>query len=149
MQDHSDRPLAQGQGLLTDDIRDRISFSKHDYFEAQPCRDMAAFILRQCLHSWGDREAVKMLKAIVPGLENSAPGTPLLINEVIMSEPGVQPRLKEQEQRRMDMLMMVVCGGKERTVAQYEILLKEADPRYEISRVYDVGALGLIEVHLR
>ena len=45
--------------------------------------------------------------------------------------------------------MLVNCGSKQRTKAEFEALLKEADPRYEIQNVYDDGPLGLLEVYLK
>ena len=141
--------LTEGQKLLTDDIRDRISFSKQSFFEPQPYKDAAAFFLRQCVHNWANRDVVIMFKCLVPGLEASAPETPLLINDVVLPEAGTVPRLKEREMRQDDIAMMVIVGAKERTKAEFNALLKEADARYEIRKVYDVGTLGLLEVYLK
>jgi hypothetical protein len=47
------------------------------------------------------------------------------------------------------MVMLVNCGAKQRTKAEFESLLKQADPRYEIRNVYDNGPLGLLEVYLK
>ena len=46
------------------------------------------------------------------------------------------------------MVMLVNCGARQRTKAEFELLLKEADPRYEIRNVFDNGPLCLLEVHL-
>lgn len=141
--------LAEGQKLLTDDIRDRISFSKQSFFEPQPYKDAAAFLIRQCTHNWADHDVVTMFKSMIPGLEGSAPDTPLLINDIVLPEARTVPRHKEREMRQADMVMMVSFGAKQRTKAEFEALLKEADPRYEIHKVHDTGALGLIEVYLK
>jgi hypothetical protein len=90
-----------------------------------------------------------MFKAVVPGLEGSAATTPLLINDIVLPEPGTVPRLHEREMRQADMVMMVCFGAKQRTKEEFEALLKEADERYYIHKVHDQGALGLLEVYLK
>ncbi|KAI0013980.1 S-adenosyl-L-methionine-dependent methyltransferase [Xylariaceae sp. FL0662B] len=149
VQDETDEMLAQGEKLLTDDVRDRVSFAKANFFEPQPYKGAAAYLLRQCAHNWADHDVVTILKAVVPGLEGSAPDTPLLINEILLPEPGTVPRYREREMRQADMVMMVSFGAKQRTKAEFDALLKEADPRYEIRKVHDRGALGVLEVHLK
>jgi hypothetical protein len=128
---------------------DCVSFSKANFFEPQPYKGAAAYLLRQCADNWADHDVVTMFKAVVPGLEGSAPDTPFLINDIVMPEPGTVPRLWEREMRQADMVMMVSFGAKQRTKAEFEALLKEADPRYEIRNVHDQGALGVLEVYLK
>ncbi|RYP28273.1 hypothetical protein DL767_007293 [Monosporascus sp. MG133] len=149
VQDETDDMLAQGQKLLTDDVRDRVYFAKASFFEPQPYKGAAAYLLRQCVHNWADHDVVTMFKSVVPGLEGSAPNTPLLINEIVLPEPGTVPRYWEREMRQADMVMMVSFGAKQRTKAEFDALLKEADPRYEIRKVHERGALGLLEVYLK
>ena len=149
MQDGSTDMLAQGKALLGDDVRARVSFMEHNFFEPEPLRDVAAFIMRQCTHNWCDRDVVTMFKCIVPGLEGSKPGTPFLINDIVMPEPGTWPRHAERGLRQIDMIMLVGFGAKQRTTAEFNALLKQADPRYEIRKVHADGPLGLLEVHLQ
>ncbi|KAG5748741.1 hypothetical protein H9Q70_008597 [Fusarium xylarioides] len=148
VQDDSEDMLSDGQRLLTPDIQDRIAFQKQSFFAPQPCRDVAAFVIRQCTHNWADDGVIVMFKSVVPGLEGSSPDTPLLINDIVMPEAGTIPRLKERAMREADMVMMVSFGAKQRTKAEFGVLLKKADPRFVIRKVHDTGALGLLEVHL-
>lgn len=141
--------LAEGEKLLTDDTRGRVSFMPHSFFNSQPVKQAGAFLLRYGTHNWCDRDVVAIFKAMVPGLEASAPDAPLLINDIIVPEPGTLPRYLEREVRRMDMTMLVGCGSKERTRAEFEALLKEADPRYEIRSVKMEEYRGILEVYLR
>ena len=47
-------------------------------------------------------------------------------------------------------LLIVSFGAKQRTKSEFEVLLKEADPRYVIHSVWGEGEpLGLLEVHLQ
>lgn len=143
--------LASGQRLLTPDVRGRVTFTQANFFAPQAHPGASAYLIRQCTHNWADHDVVTMLKAVVPGLEGSAPGTPLLINDMIMPEPGAKgvPRVWELERRHADMVMLVCYGAKQRTVSEFGKLLKEADPRYVIRKVHaESGALGLLEVYL-
>ncbi|KAH7629298.1 hypothetical protein B0T09DRAFT_308306 [Sordaria sp. MPI-SDFR-AT-0083] len=54
--------------------------------------DAAAFLIRQCTHNWADKDVVTIFKAFVPGLKNSSPETPLLINDITIPKPGTWPR---------------------------------------------------------
>jgi hypothetical protein len=150
VQDGDAAMLALGPKLLSDSVRGRISFTHANFFEPQQHLGASAYLIRQCTHNWADHHVVKILKAIVPGLEGSAPGTPLLINDMIMPEPGSEvARLWERERRQADMVMLVCYGAKQRTISEFNALLKEADSRYVLSKVHgEKGALGLLEVYL-
>lgn len=141
--------LAQGSRLLSDGVRDRISFTKANFFEPQQYQGASAYLIRQCTHNWADHDVVTMFKSVVPGLEGSDPKTPLLINDMILPEPGSgAERMWERERRQADMVMLMCFGAKQRTVGEFKSLLKEADSRYVIRKVHEQGALGLLEVYL-
>ena len=149
VQDGNDAMLAQGPRLLSDDVRDRISFTKANFFKPQQFKGASAYLIRQCTHNWADHDVVTMLKSVVPGLEGSDPKTPLLINDMILPEPRSEvERMWERERRQADMVMLMCFGAKQRTVAEFKSLLNEADSRYVIRKVYEQGALGLLEVYL-
>ena len=80
--------LAQGQGLLDEDNSDHIAFTRANFFESQQYMGASVYFIRQCTRNWADHNVITILKAIVFGLEGSAPGTPLLINNMILPEPG-------------------------------------------------------------
>ncbi len=143
--------LALGPKLLSPDLKGRISFSKANFFEPQKHFGATAYLIRQCTHNWANSDVVKIFKSMVPALEGSAPGTPLLINDMLLPEPGTtMERIWERERRHADMVMLVCYGAKERTVKEFDKLLKEADERFMIKKVHneDQGELGMIEVYL-
>ncbi|KAF5496807.1 O-methyltransferase sol2 [Colletotrichum siamense] len=109
VQDSADMHVA-GQSLLTDDTRGRVTFMQHSFFDPQPVGDAAAFILRACALNWCDARVVDMFRALVPGLESSKPGTPLLINDMILPEQGVLTRDVERGMRQIDLIMLVGFG---------------------------------------
>ncbi|KAL8788411.1 MAG: hypothetical protein Q9195_007290 [Heterodermia aff. obscurata] len=151
VQDGDPAMLAQGSSLLTPATRDRISFTQASFFEPQPFLGAAVYLLRQCTHNWADPAVVTMFKAMVPALEASAPETPLLVNDMILPEPGAEgvQRMWERERRQADVVMMMCFGAKQRTVEEFKKLLREADERFVVRKVHDEWApLGLLEVYL-
>ncbi|KAI1801100.1 hypothetical protein F4811DRAFT_536036 [Daldinia bambusicola] len=53
-----------------------------------------------------------------------------------MPVPGSLPIVDENTLRQMDVLMFVVLSVKQRSVAEFETFLRNADERYEIKYVY-------------
>lgn len=140
--------LAQGRDSLPDDLRERVTYLQHSFFDPQPVQNAVAFLIRQVTHNWADRDVVKIFKSLVPGFEHSGPNTPLLINDIIIPEPGAWPRHQERIARQIDIGMLINFNAKQRSKKEFETLLKEADPRYEIRDVFDDGPLGLLVVYL-
>jgi hypothetical protein len=146
--------LAQGRAILsttgdTSSLSSRITFTQHDFLTPQPVRNAAAFIIRQCTHNWSDADVVRIFQSLVPGLEGSVAGTPLLINDTILPEAGAVSAYEERALRQMDMLMMVGLGAKQRSRREFVELLKRADERFVVKRVRAEGSMGLLEVVLR
>ncbi|KAI1160822.1 S-adenosyl-L-methionine-dependent methyltransferase [Nemania serpens] len=136
------------QDIFTTDIVDRVSFREHDFFNPQPVRNASAVFIRQCLHNWCDSDVIKILRALIPALENSAVDASILINDTIMREPGILPLHEERGLWQMDMLTLLALGAKQRSRAEIEHLWLEADPRYRVLKVRAEGSVGLIEVKL-
>ncbi|KAL8883361.1 MAG: hypothetical protein Q9192_007215 [Flavoplaca navasiana] len=149
VQDSNADMLAEGRDSVDDALLGRVTYQQHSFFDCQPTTDAAAFLIRQCTHNWADKDVVRIFRSFVPGLEKSSPKTPLLVNDIIIPEPGTWPRHQERVVRQVDMVMLVNCGAKQRTKAEFESLLTEADPRYEIRNAFDNGPLGLLEVYLK
>jgi 6-hydroxytryprostatin B O-methyltransferase len=51
--------------------------------------------------------------------------------------------------RSLDLSMMIVLNGKERTRSDWENLVAMADPRLKILSVSVPGALGIVEIGLK
>lgn len=141
--------LSEGKDTLSTNLKDRVAYNQHSFFDPNPIKNASAFLIRQCTHNWADQDVVRIFKGFVSGLENSSPQTPLLINDIIIPEPGVLPRHEERKLRQVDMVMLVNCGAKQRTEAEFKALLTQADSRYKIRNVFTDGPLGLLEVYLQ
>lgn len=141
--------LLQCQGEEIQDLDGRVTFQQHNFFEPQPVHDADALLLRQCLHNNNDSDCIKIIRAVVPALEKSKEDTSFLINDVIMPESGTTTRYEEHHLRQVDFCMMALLGAKQRTEQEFRNLLRAADPRLHIVKVYhNPLGVGLLQVRL-
>lgn len=112
---------------------DRVEFETHNYYDPQPRTDADAFILRRCLHNNSDSDCIRILRAVVPGLEAGGPTTRLLVIEKILPAwNAYSTRHKTKMLRREDIIMMISAGGKERTLEEFQALAAAADERFQV-----------------
>jgi acetylserotonin N-methyltransferase len=98
--------------------RDRIDIVAGDFFEDQlPAADLYA--LGRVLHDWSNDKIGLLLRKILSQLPS---GGALLIAEKLLNEDGVGPVAANMQ----SLNMLVVTEGMERSLSQYERLLREA-----------------------
>ena len=103
---------------------DRLRLVGGDFF-ADPLPVADAYVLMEVLHDWADEDAARILTAV---RRAAAPGARLIVVEVLVPEtPG------PDHSKVLDIIMLAVTGGRERTRDQYEKLL--ADAGFELERV--------------
>jgi hypothetical protein len=147
VQDLSQHQLESTASTLVD----RIRFQQYDYFEPQPVRDAGVYLCRAIFHNRTDSDSVKMLKALLPALENRSDDPRILLNDIIVPEraEGNITRCEENQHRQLDLLMLALFGAKERTEKDWMNLLREVDERLEIVKIqYNARGAGLLEVRL-
>ena len=99
-------------------IGDRCAVVAGDFFDAVP--DGGSFyVLAQILHDWDDDHCVKILRNC---REAMLPGAKLLIIEQV-----IPPRNEPSLGKWLDLHMLVLVGGRERTEAEYASLLRAGD----------------------
>jgi hypothetical protein len=135
------RPELRGIVLdLPETVRDealfggRIEFVAGSFFESVPEGD--TYVLSGILHDWPDEDAGRILRTMRAAAPSHAR---LLINESVI-EPGNEP----DAAKWLDLLMLVLAGGRERDEAQWRELLENAG--WEPLRL---PADGLIEARAR
>jgi O-methyltransferase len=113
----------------------RLSLAGGDFF-VDPLPPADAYLLMEVLHDWPDSEAVAILRAI---RRAAAPGASVLIIEDVLPEEQADPRA-----RTLDVLMLMVTGGRERSASQFAELLQNAD--FRLTAVIDTaGPMRIIE----
>jgi hypothetical protein len=111
-----DRPdvIAAGKATVAAyDLGDRLSAQGGDFFEAVPAAD--AYLLKHILHDWDDERAAAILKTIA---RSAQPGSKLFLIEMLLSDSPMATPIK-----LMDLNMLVMLGGRERTPEEFGALL--------------------------
>ena len=88
-------------------------------------------ILMQVIHDWADAEAHKILCSVAAMAE---PGSTLMLFEMLLAE-----HTEPHPSKRLDVTMMAITGGRERTAAQYESLLDQAG--YDLVQIAPTAGL--------
>jgi hypothetical protein len=98
-------------------LSDRVGVESGDFFAAAPIADL--YLLKFILHDWDDASAIRILTNVRRAM--NAGGRVVLIEMRLgdVGEPGFGPLL--------DVNMMAVTGGRERTRDEYRKLLATAD----------------------
>jgi len=99
------------------DLRDRCEFVACDFFRDVPSGS-DAYLLSHILHDWPDDKCLEILRNCRRAM---TAGSRLLVVEMLIP-PGNAPSVA----KLLDLEMMVMTGGRERTGEEYESLLREA-----------------------
>jgi C-methyltransferase len=100
-----------------DQAGDRFAVHAGDFFvDALPAAD--AFILMEVIHDWDDDQAAAILSAV---RRAARPGATVLVIEAVADEGVLDPVV-----RTLDVIMLAITGGRERTSAELEQLLAVA-----------------------
>ncbi|VDB86470.1 unnamed protein product [Peniophora sp. CBMAI 1063] len=123
----------------------QIQIIGHDFFNPQPVKDASVFYVRHICHDWPDAEAVKILRNL---REAAQLHTQLVLHDMIMQHacidddaddipvrgglpPPPSPLLANWGRANsytytMDMQMMTAFHSKERTLAEWRVLLAQS-----------------------
>lgn len=120
-----DRPqvvAAAAPALAGFGVTGRSSVAEGDFFDRVP-PGADAYVLSQILHDWPDREAARILHTCREAMH--ARSRLLLVEQVLPEGAG------SSAAALLDLHMLVLLGGQERTRAQWEHLLSQAGFRLE------------------
>jgi len=131
------------EAALPEELKGRITFEAHELFAPQTVKADAVYF-RWTLRNWADKYALMALKAQVPGLKA---GGKIIIEDVILPEPGKPPFWKHKGARANDLSLAASFNSRDRTVADWKALLHEADPAFVFKGVTEPkgAALGILE----
>jgi len=115
----------------------QVVFQSHDFFEPQPIKQPAAFVLKGVIHNWGDSYSLQILTHLRAA---ASPNTKLLIVGTIIqylcpspsdSESTSEPLLptygpRGEYQYMLDMVMLTCCNARQHTSDSLSALLRKA-----------------------
>lgn len=110
--------LLEGQG-----VADRVETATGDFFKEVPSAD--AYIMKHIIHDWDDERAVLIMKNINRAMTGD--GKLLLVEMVV--PPGDQPH----PSKVLDLEMLTLPGGIERTETEFASLFEQAG--FRLNRV--------------
>ena len=111
-----------GSAIVAAGLSDRCELVSGDFFEAVP-EGADLHLLKQIVHDWNDERATQLLQNCHRAL---APAGKLLLVEML-----IPPDNRPSPAQAMDLNMLVLLGGQERTEEQFERLFKAAGFRLE------------------
>jgi SAM-dependent methyltransferase len=123
------------RNLAADGVADRCEIVGGDFLEAVPGGG-DVYIVSHCIHNWDEEHCLRILENCRRAM---GPGGCLLIIEAVVS-PGDEP----DPAKILDLAMLVVPGGEERSKEEYGGLLEKAG--FRLTRVVQSRtSAGIIE----
>jgi hypothetical protein len=107
-----------GSLLANEGVTDRVELVPGDFFKSVPAGG-DLYMMRHIIHDWDDVSSIKLLKNIRSAMNKD--GKVLIIEMVVPDNNEPSPS------KIMDMMMIIMEGGKERTEEEYRALLASAD----------------------
>lgn len=125
--------VAGASTLRQPPITERCKIIGGDFFQEVPAR-ADAYLLKGIIHDWNDEAALKILKNCRRAIRPE--GTLLLVESVLTPSTAPATAL-------MDMLMMALTSGRERTESEFRSLLQESG--FSMVQVIRSASVSIIE----
>ncbi|MSQ58568.1 MAG: methyltransferase [Betaproteobacteria bacterium] len=109
--------VLSGADAVLDHVAGRCATQAGDFFTGVPSGG-DIYVLSTVLHDWNDADAITILRHIREAMQDN--GRVLVVEHVVPA--GNEPH----PSKFIDLEMMLVTGGKERTAEEYEFLLASA-----------------------
>jgi hypothetical protein len=126
--------LAKADEIRNSEVANRCEFVGIDMFRAVPSGG-DAYVMKHILHDWSDAEAIQILRNCRQAIRDE--GKLLVIERVV--KPSNQP----DPAKWLDLQMLVMLTGRERTEEEFGELFARAG--FRLTRVIPVGELSIIE----
>ncbi|WAL93039.1 methyltransferase [Streptomyces sp. Je 1-369] len=122
--------------LAEQGVSERCTIADGGLFDAVPAGG-DAYILKHILHDWPEPQALEILRNVRKAMN---PGGRLLVMEMVVPDKANGPH----SGKLVDLWLMLLVGGKERTRAQYAELLGRAG--FQLERVVQTpAAISIVE----
>jgi ubiquinone/menaquinone biosynthesis C-methylase UbiE len=132
--------ISRARKKLTALTPERCAFVAGDFFESVP-HGNGAYLLSRIIHDWNDEAATRILRNCRAAMQ---PGSTLLLVEVVLPDQAAD----KPAAIHMDLHMLTLLGGRERTAGEYEKLLEAAGFRlHKIIPTSSPAGVSVIEAH--
>lgn len=126
------RSVEEARAYLTaQGVAERAEVVAGDFFAAVP-PGAERYLLAHVLHNWSDEQSVEILRIIRAAMTE---GSQLLVSEIVL--PGDD---RPHYGKELDIRMLAMFEGKERTEAEFAALLAASGLR--LDRLVDIGVRG-------
>jgi 6-hydroxytryprostatin B O-methyltransferase len=120
--------------IASSNLSSRVSFVGHDFFQPQPdaVKDATVFLLSNVLHDWPTEKCQVIMKNIADVMQ---PGSRIILVEQVLPNPGQLLEFQEATIRGQDLGMFGFLTARERTVDDFETMMRLVDPRLKLFSV--------------
>jgi hypothetical protein len=123
--------------LEAEGVGDRCDLVEHDLRQSVPV-DADIYVLKHVLHAGGEHEPLTILDNVRGRIR---PESKLLVIEVGLPDEVASPSVDAEHAALLDLTMLVVTGGRERTRSEWTEFL--ASGGFEVTRVVPVEGMAL------
>jgi 6-hydroxytryprostatin B O-methyltransferase len=117
---------------VPEDLRDRVTFQVHDFYQPQKT-SADAYFYRKTLLNHSDKYAAKVIEALSPALK---PGNRLLIMDYIQTDGPISDTTFERYYRAVDLQMLLYYNCRYRTLDEWKELVSAGDSRFVFESAY-------------
>jgi ubiquinone/menaquinone biosynthesis C-methylase UbiE len=109
--------------LEKEGVAARVETATGDFFAAIPV-EADIYLMKFIIHDWNDEQAETILRNLAA---SAKPGARILLVETVVEEEDAVPSMSKV----MDLNMLVMTGGKERTQKEYAALFEKTGFKFE------------------
>jgi hypothetical protein len=109
-----------GPALTSAGVEGRVERVAGSFFESVPA-GADVYFLKHVLHDWDDEQCVQILKKVKSAMASSSPNAKVVVAEMVIGGKG-----PPSPAPLLDLNMLVMAGGKERTVEEFGKLFEAA-----------------------
>ncbi|KAI9742750.1 MAG: hypothetical protein M1818_003479 [Claussenomyces sp. TS43310] len=137
---------AEANANIPEELKSRVQFMPHSFFDPQPVHGARIYVMRQVLHDWSDKYSLKILRNLISVMDPRS--SRILILDSVLPEPNTISGTQEQWNRSMDHQMYMILRAHERSRDMWEALVAEADERLKIVGIRKLpnSNLSVVEV---
>ncbi|KAH8585512.1 putative O-methyltransferase [Bisporella sp. PMI_857] len=117
---------------IPEEVKERVEFMPHDFFQPQPVKGADVYLFRFILHDHTDMNCIKILSQIIDAMDPE--------KSRILIDDAVVPEVLGQESLRifnlLDIYMMMILNAKERSESQWSEVFEAVNERLMLEKIW-------------